>query len=113
MADRSFIGSGDPCGSICRSAQTFRELTSGSLIVSRDKLLRDVDEAIVELASGDGQTSAKEKTKDYEKALKLMEKYLSDLDTLRDKGEARPTVFNDLNAGAEALIDMIEAALGS
>lgn len=111
QADRSFIGFGYPCGSECRATQTLRVLTDGSLIPNGDKLLRSLDEAMVALASGDGQATPARQVQDYGKALKALAKYVDDLQKLAAKHQVPPTIAVDLNAAAAALIAAVEALI--
>jgi hypothetical protein len=113
LADRSIIGSGNPCGSACRAAQTLRVLTDGSLIPDGDKLLKDVDEATAALASGDGQATAKEKLQDYQQARKALQKYMDDLQTFKAKGQVPASVFDDLFDAAAALIADVDELIAA
>jgi hypothetical protein len=108
QADRSIIGTGNPCGPVCRSSQTFRVLTDGAFIPNDDQLLKDIDDATAAIASGDGQTVAKKKPGEYQKALRALQKYISDLEQLHGKGQVPTTVFHDLVDGATALMSAVE-----
>ena len=108
-ADRSIIGLGLPCGAECRSAQSLRVLTEGFLIPDGDKLIRDIEDATVALATGDGQTVADKKAAEYQNARKLLVKYVDDLQRLERDGAVQPTVFDWLLAAANALIAQVDA----
>jgi hypothetical protein len=112
QADRSIIGSGHPCGAACRSAQALRVLTEGFLILGGDKLVRDVEDATAALAMGDGRTVDEEKRQAYQKARKLLQKYVDDLRRLESDGHARPSVFAELLAAATALIGDVDELIG-
>jgi hypothetical protein len=111
QADRSIIGSGNPCGPVCRAVETLRVLTDGSLVPDRDKLLRSLDEATASLASGDGRSVPKKTLQDYQKARKALGKYLADLGKFDGKGLVPPSVLADLEDAAAALMADVEARI--
>jgi len=113
QADRSIIGYGFPCGAVCRASQTLRVLTQGSLIPDGDKLVKDVDDVTTALASGDGQATAKRKVQDYQKARKLLQTYVDDLEKLKAKGQVPSSVFGDLLDAAEALIADVDELIAA
>jgi hypothetical protein len=84
-------------------------LTEGFLIPDDDKLVRDLEDATIALASGDGQTAAEKKAAEYQNARKLLVKYVDDLRRLERDGAVQPTVFDWLLAAANALIAQVDA----
>jgi hypothetical protein len=111
QAERSIIGSGHPCGTTCRATQDLRLRTERFVIRNGDKLVKILDEATAALASGDGQAQAKKRLDDYRKGRKLLQKYVSDLEKLRAKGQVLASIAEDLLDDAALLIADVDAEL--
>ena len=113
QADRSFVGTNNTCLAACRSTQTLRVLTDGSMIPNVDKLLKSLDDTIFSLAAGDSGVPGKAQTQDYQRAKKALQKYAADVSKLTAKNQVPATVAPDLLAAAAAIMQSIDALIGS
>ena len=113
QADRSYVGTNNTCLAACRSTQTLRVLTDGSMIPNVDKLLKSLDDTIFALAAGDSGVPGKAQTQDYQRARKALLKYADDVSKLAAKHQVPATVAPDLLAAAAAIVESIDTLLGS
>jgi hypothetical protein len=114
-AKRSIIGSNNPCGlgTQCRSAEVLRMRTVSFLIrhPGGDNLVKILEKAIDELASGGGDPS--DAKRHFGNARKELEKYTDTLGRLANKGDVLPSIAADLLDDAAALISAVDALIGA
>jgi len=112
-AEGSIIGRGDPCGALCRGAEELRVWTAAFLIrrPHGEELLRTVDKATRELASGDG-ASGRHAARDYDKARDYLQDYARTLGKLERRRVVKTSIAQVLLGDAAALIAGIDALIG-
>jgi hypothetical protein len=113
QADGSIVGSGFPCGTVCRAAEDLRLRTDRFLIENGNKLLDALDEATLALARGASRTKAKEQVAEYQKAKKLVQKYIDDVSRFQRDGDLLPSIAADLLDDAAALLASIDGLISS
>jgi len=109
QARTSLIGYGHPCGPVCRAAQDLRLRTARYLIRNGDSLIKTLDAAALTLAEGDGAARAKDQDSAYQRALRVVQRYVADLQRLEAAGRVLPFIADDLLGDATALLADIQA----
>jgi hypothetical protein len=108
VARTSIIGSGQPCGDVCRAAQDLRLRTARYLIRNDDSLLKTLDAAAQALAEGDGAAREQDKQRAYQRARRGVERYAAELARLEAGGKVTEFIAADLGADTEALLAAIK-----
>ena len=111
QADGSIVGYGFPCGTVCRAAETLRLRTDRFLIENGSKLLDALDEATLSLARGASRTKVKEQVAEYQKAKKLVQKYVDDVNRFQRDGDLLPSIAVDLLDDAAALLAGVDGLI--
>jgi hypothetical protein len=111
QADGSVVGYGFPCGPVCRATEDLRLRTDRFLIENGGKLLDALDEAALSLARGASRTKAKEQVAEYQKAWKLVQKYVNDVNRFQRDGDLLPSIAADLLNDAAALLADVDALI--
>lgn len=107
-AERSYIGSGDPCKAACRSAQDLEDSTYYFLGLNKDvdKMGADVSTITRQIAKSDG---AKGKPADREAALKGLDAYITKIKAMETSKAISATVAKELTTAAEATKTAVSA----
>jgi alpha/beta hydrolase family protein len=101
-AERSYIGSGDPCKAACRAAQDLEDSTYVFLALNKDvdKMGADVSAITREIAKSDG---AKGKPADRQAALKGLDAYIAKLKAMEKSKAISAVSAKELTTAAEGV----------
>lgn len=107
-AERSYIGSGDPCKAACRAAQDLEDSTYYFLGLNKDvdKIGADVSTITRQIAKSDG---AKGNPSDKQAALKGLDSYITRIKAMEKSKAISATVSKELVTAAEGVKTAISA----
>jgi hypothetical protein len=101
-AERSYIGSGDPCGAACRAAQDLEDSTYVFLGLNKDvdRMGADVSAITRRIAKSDG---AKGEPGDRKAVLEELDSYIARLQAMETSGAITAVAAKELTAAAEGV----------